>query len=280
MHFMKITEAGEYTRIQNYTMHNTESHRRKRGKRQNKTADCVKRYNHKMKVDKLQYLIMLNFTRGYFVTLKYFQDKHPDTYKAADKTMMDLVKGIKRECKQRGKAFKYIAVTERGRLNNALHHHIIVNSYGMVRELIGRWNEHGYIDIEPIEEDESAYRYLAEYICKDATKEELQSGKSSYHISRNLEQPKVTITISTEAWEESPKAPEGYKVLPDTVVNGFNESVGIKYQSYMIRRKREPKEHKEEQEAHRRNRIQLGNTFKKLFKKRPGAAGRQQGSRA
>lgn len=259
---MKTTIAGDYIKVQNYTPHNTAAHRKKREKSRKETAAAMKRYNERMKAEKLQFLIILNFSSGYMVTLKYGAGNHPVDYMAADNMIMSKLRGLKRELKRTGRELKYIAVTERGKICSGLHHHVLVDSLEYALMLKERWD--GYVSIEPLKEN-GAYKDLAAYLCKQDTKEELPKGKSAYHVSRNLEQPRIEYKLVPDKWEEKPTPPKGYEIIPDTLINGFNNSIGIKYQSYMLKRQIDPKYRQMDRKDKKRRGVLFGNVLKKMF---------------
>lgn len=266
---MKKTIAGDYTKIQNYTPHNILAHKRKRRKKVQETAAAVKQYNDKMRAEKLQMIIILNFKGGYLVTLKYSQGSRDLTYKAADDTLMKTLRSIKREYRKTGQEFKYIAVTERGKRCSGVHHHVLVDSMECAAKLARSWK--GYTNIEPLEE-EGAFKDLAAYICKSDTKEELPKGKSAYHASRNLKQPIIEYSLEPDTWQENPEPPKGYEIVPNSLVNGFNEMIGIKYQSYMLKRQKDPKERQMDHNMKRQRGTLLGNTLRKIFLHRPNGS--------
>lgn len=259
---MKKTIAGDYVKIQNCTM-NIEgcrkSHQQKRAKKKNPTSEEVKRYNKRMRAEKLQMLIILNFSDGYFVTLEYRTDNQPTDYKTADDTMMQFFRGIKRECRRKDQDFRYIAITERGHKKGHLHHHVLVNSLESANKLRKGW-KHGNVNIKHIYGRSNAFLELAEYMLKDDTKEEHPNG-SSYHASRNLKQPTIEREIRQGTWKEEPTPEKGYEILTESVRNGFYEPLGIKYQSYMQKRKIEPSERQKTGNEIKRNITVYKNTM-------------------
>lgn len=251
MYVMKKTIAGDYIKIQKYTPHNLAAHRKPRGKRANETSTAVKNYNQRLRAEKLQMLIILNFKNGYLVTLEYHKGSSPQSYQAADKLLMKTLKAIKRK---HADDFKYIAITERGTETHGLHHHVIVSSIDAALELGSAWD--GYHDYKQLY-DEGAYKNLAEYLTKQETKEEKPRGGSAYHASRNLAKPSIEYQIVNDTWDEKPTPPEGYEMIPESLKNGFNDVIGIKYQSYMLKRQISPPEHQKirTQRKHERTRL-------------------------
>lgn len=255
---MKLTKAADLIKVQNYTPHRARAKGEKRAKRENPTIDAVKQYNQRLRAEKLQMLIYLNFRHGYVVILEYSEGKRPQTYQDADKAMMQTLKRIKRTDKD----FKYIATTERGEKNHNLHHHVVVESLEKARELCKAWN--GYTP-EPMQlYTQDDFERLAYYLAKQDTKEEKPKGCPTYHASRKLEQPEIELLLIDEPWKDEPEPPEGYEnyeIIPQSIVNGFNEYIGIKYQSYMLKRKTDPSERQKEHTRRKRERVQKRNIY-------------------
>lgn len=256
MYLMKLTIADDLLKVQNYTPYRVQEKGTPRKKKENPTSEAVKRNNHNMRADKLQMLLYLNFRHGYTVILEYFQGSSPESYQEADKLMMQTLKRIRRTHKD----FKYIATTERGAADNNLHHHVIVESLEAAKLIKDTWE--GYTP-EPrqLYQNKNAFKTLAGYLIKQETKEERPKGFPSYHASRNLRKPIVEYRVMDEPWKEEPEPLEGYEVIPGTIRNGFNECVGVKYQSYMLKRKIEPLEHQNYKDMKRKERTKKHNMF-------------------
>lgn len=266
MYAVKKTIAGDYIKIQNYTG-NVErarkSHQQKRAKRKNPTREDVKRYNKRMRAEKLQMDIIMNFTEGYFVTLRYSESSHPKDYQDADNTLMKFLRCVKRECQRKDQVFRYIAITERGHEHGHLHHHVLVENLETANIMRRSWSR-GEVNHKKIYGADNAYMELSEYMLKDATKEERIKG-SSYHISRNLRQPTTKREIHTGTLEDDPTPEKGYEVLRESIRNGFYEPLGIKYQSYIQKRKLDPSERQNEGMRKKRSITVYKNTLRHDF---------------
>ena len=129
-------------------------------------------------------------------------------------------------------------------------------------ELISVWGNH--IKISQMYED-GAYKDLADYFCKIETKEEQTKGKSKYHRSRNLKEPLQRTAFAEGSIKDDPVIPDGYQLIPDTLVNGFNELIGVRYQHYTLKKcqKGTPKR---EQKCKKRESI--WQSIKRIFTKR------------
>lgn len=68
MYIEKREYAGMFIMISKYSGR-IGSHKGSRAKRHNKTCDCVKKYNQKLREFKMLGYILCNFDRGYFITL-------------------------------------------------------------------------------------------------------------------------------------------------------------------------------------------------------------------
>ena len=266
---MKRIIAGDYVFTKQYTGNPEKamkSHQQTRAKKKNPTRDEVKRYNRRMRVERLQTLIILNFKGGFVLTLEYGEDSQPQDYKSADNTMMQFLRGIKRELRNKSKDFKYISVTERGHEREHLHHHVLVDSQETADLLRRKWN-HGNVHVKKTHGEDNAYLALAEYLLKDDTKEEKPKG-SSYHASRNLKQPTIERELHAGAWREEPAPEQGFEILTESVRNGFYEPLGIRYRSYTQKRKIDPSERQKEGIKIRRGVALFKNTLKHDYKKK------------
>ena len=234
MYLTRWFKAGEYMFIKNYSTRSYGAPGKKRTKRMRDTPKAMSKYNNTKRAEKLQMLMLVNFDKGFHVTLDYPRDQRPETYKEAEDNLKKCLYKVSRKLKKKGRQFKYISITERGKRAAALHHHVIIEGESMIiEELISAWGHH--IKISQMYE-EGAYKDLAEYLCKIETKEELTKGKSKYHRSRNLKEPLQRIAFADGYIKDDPVIPDGYKLIPDTLVNGFNDLIGVRYQHYTLKR--------------------------------------------
>lgn len=205
-----------------------------------RTPEDIERQNRTNRAKKLQRLILANFTSGdWHLVLKYRPGTRPDTYQEADKILKKFLTAMRLTYKKAGYEFKYIAVTERGKKGQALHHHLVIedistdrlNSVKTVKKL---WP--GYQAFIDLYED-GDYEKLAEYIVKTETKEEQEQGKTSYSRSRNLITPKpIRKKLLRRKWPEIPKPKKGWYVVKESIVDGINPVTGYPYQHYTMKR--------------------------------------------
>lgn len=234
MYINKLLIAGRYVLVKNYTPKRFGAPGRRRRKRKMETPEAMARYNDRKRAEKIQMLMLLNFENGYHVILDYPKDKRPEKYEEAEDNLRKCLYKISRRLKRSEKKFKYLAITERGKIREALHHHLIIESDPeILKELTDIWGNH--IKFAQMYE-EGAYKDLADYFCKIETKEEQTKGKSKYHRSRNLKEPTVKSRIVSGPLKEDPVIPKGYEIVPESVVNGFNDFSGIRFQKYMIKK--------------------------------------------
>lgn len=268
MHLVKLRYAGDYIHVQKCTYKRFGGPGQKRKKKMNETSDYNKKYNDKLRAKNLQLKILLNFENGYHVILKYQKDKMPESYKAADDNLKRFLDRIRRKYKKEKKSFKYIAITERGKRREALHHHMIIECIpGIIEEIAQSWGNHfEFIKMY----DEGNYEDLARYFIKIETKEEAEKGKSRYHISRNLKKPLEKVSLQMGTFKSEPVIPEGYILVPETLFNGHNERFGIKYQEYLL--KRSDKESVRERSERKRSKKCMFwesiNNLKNIFKRK------------
>lgn len=239
MHIQKAYVLKGHVYIKRYSKRSFGAPSKKRARKEKESPEAMKNYNNQKRSEKLQLLILNNFDKGFHVTLDYPVDKRPQTYKEAEENLTKVLHKVSRRLKKQGIQFKYIGVTERGKRAAALHHHLIIEGHSQIlEELMGAWGRH--MKVLPMYED-GCYKDLADYLVKIETKEEQTKGKSKYHRSRNLKEPIEKMTIRAGAIENDPKIPEGYELVNGSLVNGFNEIVGVRYQKYMLRETEKPK---------------------------------------
>lgn len=234
MHFVKLRYAGDYLQVQKYTFRRYGAPGKKRNKRMSVTSEYNMKYNNKLRAENLQLRILLNFENGYHIILKYNKEERPESYKEADDNLKRFLDRIRRKYKKANKSFKYIAITERGKRREALHHHMITECVPeIIEDIADMWGKHFEI-IKMY--DEGNYKDLAEYFVKLETKEESTKGKARYHISRNLKKPLEKISLQIGTFKTDPVIPEGFILVPETLLNGHNEQFGIKHQKYLLKR--------------------------------------------
>lgn len=203
-----------------------------RAKKREKTPEEMEKANRRQRAKNLQRLIMANFEEGDFhLVLKY--KEAPATYADAKKDLQRFLAAMCRSCKKAGYEFKYIGVTERGKKKAALHHHLIVEDRGGIRELVRKhWKGHcAWNDLY----EEGNFKDLADYLLKKETKEE--NAGTTYTRSRNLRIPKCKkVKYKRRKWPETPRARKGWYVVKSSLYEGENGFTGLPYQTYLTKK--------------------------------------------
>lgn len=211
----------------------------KREKKKKKTPEDIRRQNERNRWRRMQRIILANFKEGdWHLILKYRPEERPDTYEEAKAHLKKFFDRIRRAYKKAGIQFKWIAVTERGKRGQVLHHHLVIEdirregieTVKLVKELWPYGNEF-FVSLY----EDGEYEKLAEYLVKAETKEEC--GWCTYSRSRNLivPEPKVEIVFHRR-WRNPPVAPRGWYVVKDSIWNGKNPVTGQPVQHYSIKR--------------------------------------------
>ena len=218
---------------------------KKRKKRKNISPEAVKKYNAKTRERRLQNLILLNFSEGWNITLRYTDKTQPKDYEEAKNNLRLFRDSMRRELNKYGIKFKYIMVTEKGKKANHYHHHIVVESLWDeaidIREFVkAKWEKYGTTYNSKLH-DEGNYKKLAEYLAKSETKEDVKKKhdegyqEATYQISRNLKKPEVIEKVSYYGDMKEPEAPSGWYVDTESLIQGINPYTGKKYQRYFIK---------------------------------------------
>lgn len=207
-----------------------------RRRRSERTPEQIEKQNEANRIKKLQRLILANFRAGksWHMILNYKKENRPDTIEEAKKIMSKFIRRIKKEYKAAGKELKWIAVTERGKRGNALHHHIIIEDLEGIQEKVQKLWKYGNSFWSDIYE-EGAMEQLASYMVKKENKGEKDGTR--YTHSRNLIIPKPKRKIMRRRrWPENPTVPKGWILIKDTLIDGINPVTGYPYRHYSIRK--------------------------------------------
>jgi len=234
-----IYDLGRVKQIEKYYPGNYGAPGMKRSKKIKRTPEDIKRQNKTNRWKKIQRLIIANFKEGdWHLILKYKPKERPDTFDAAQDNLKKFLSEMRKAYKKAGIPFKYIAVTERGKKGQVLHHHLIIEDIAdqrlittaLVKKLWIHGNEF-FVDLY----EDGEYEKLADYIVKIEGKEE--SEWATYSRSRNLITPKPKREkIHRKRWQQEPRAPVGWYVVKDTLYNGINPVTGYPYQHYTIKK--------------------------------------------
>ena len=211
----------------------------KREKKKKPTPEDVRRQNERNRWRKIQRLILMNFREGdWHLILKYRPGERPETWEEAKAQLRKFLNRMREAYKKAGIPFRWIAVTERGKRGQVLHHHLVIedirrDGIDTVRLVKKLWSC-GSGFFSALYED-GEYEKLAGYIVKAETKEE--GGWCTYSRSRNLKAPvKKVEDVPHKRWRDPPVAPKGWYVVKDSVYNGTNPVTGHPYQHYTIKK--------------------------------------------
>ena len=205
-----------------------------RSKNMNPTPEDVKKVNQRNAEKRLRRLINCNFEKNdIHLVLTYKKENRP-TPEAAKKILANFIRRMKREYEKQGIEFKYIHVTEYGKKNGAIHHHILLPGID-TRVIQDQWPNGKarptYFD------DNGDYGKLANYLIKETSKAFMKDDATGrrYHPSRGLKQPKTIVkVVMSKSYREEPKPEKGYYIEKDSIRNGVHELTGSPYQFYRM----------------------------------------------
>lgn len=239
MYTKNTYDLGGIKQIEKYYPGNYGAPGMKRQKKRKRTPEDIERQNRTNRWKKIQRLILANFKEGdWHLILKYRPKDRPGTYEEAEDQLKKFLAWMRKAYKKAGIPFKYIAVTERGKKGQVLHHHLVIEDIAderlittkLVKEL-WKWGNTFWVDLY----EDGEYQKLAEYLVKAEGKEDAAWG--TYSRSRNLIVPKPRREkIYRKRWRQEPRAPVGWYVVKDSVYNGFNPVTGYPYQHYTIKK--------------------------------------------
>lgn len=237
MYIHSETIAGDTVLVKNY---HSNRYRKKVPDRAPATGKCTESQEdaHKRRdIEELTIRLNENFhPKDYYMTFTYRLDARPETVEQAKKDRTELLRRLRRLHKRQGKELKFIAVTEFGK-QGALHHHMVLNSDVDYRMIADCWDK-GRAKLEELEE-EREYSKLAAYIVKSRDKWKANGGKGRmWTCSRNLVRPPTKRWIRrAKSFLDEPRAKKGWRIIKDTMVQGYTDE-GHPYQKYMMIRSR------------------------------------------
>lgn len=239
MYVREVYDLGLVMQVKNFYPGNYGAPGRKRAKKRKRTPEEMKQQNERNRWRRLQRIILANFKAGdWHLILKYKKGTAPEDYKAAVAQRGSFIEKMRNAFRRAGIPFKWIAVTERGKKGQVLHHHLIIEDIEKegvnTVQLVKKYWTYGNVFFAALYE-EGEYEKLAEYIVKAETKEEC--GWCTYSRSRNLviPQPKRRV-MKRRIWKKEPPAKKGWYVIKESIVNGINPFTECPYQYYTMRR--------------------------------------------
>jgi hypothetical protein len=175
--------CGEYLEVDIFPVF---EYQRGRSKKRKPTSETQKQLNQRNAERKLIRLLNTNFTKKDIrFDLTYDDSHYPNSPEDAQREMQNFLRRVKRYRKKHDlPELKYVAVTEIGKRNARLHHHIVMNGGIDITTLAEIWGR-GYTTAKPLQFDEYGIVGIAKYLIKEPI-----LGKR-WCASRNLEQPKT-----------------------------------------------------------------------------------------
>ncbi len=214
-----------------------------RAKKKKATPDQIKKQNQRNKENRVRRLLQANFyPNDLWITLKYPKGTRKSMAEAADE-MKRFLRGMRKDYRIRGEAFKYIYRIEIGKMGG-VHIHILLNRIWGADLLASKNWAFGNADYSNVRE-EGGMAKLAAYIVKPMPED---SGQMSflpeekkqcvrYSTSRNLIRPEPERkhyskrTVRTLI-ENGPKASPGFYIDKDSIISGINPYTGYSYFRY------------------------------------------------
>lgn len=217
----------------------------KRAKKQNLTAEHVKKYNQKQRVNKVRRLIKANFKKfDYFITLKYPKGTRK-LIQEVQKDIKRFIESLRKKYKRAGRILKFIYRLEIGK-KGGIHCHMILPRMPDGDKAISSSWKAGTVNFQNLY-DKGNYEQLASYITKQPDEEvekqlsffpeEEQKTLIKYSTSRNLIRP-VAIKKKYSRWtlkkliDEGPVASKGYFIDKSSIRTGINQWTGMSYLYY------------------------------------------------
>lgn len=176
--------CGDYLEVDIFPVF---EYQRGRGKKRKPTSETQKRLNQRNAERKLIRLLNTNFTKKDIrFDLTYDDEHYPDSPEAAQKQMQNFLRRVKYYRAKNGlPELKYVGVTEIGKQNGRLHHHIVMSGGVDITTLAEIWGR-GYTTAKPLQFNDQGIVGIAKYLIKEPI-----LGKR-WCASRNLERPKVS----------------------------------------------------------------------------------------
>jgi hypothetical protein len=155
-----------------------------RGKRAKETSDIQKRLNDENAARKLERYLNTNFTnKDIAMHLSYADGFLPEDDEQAKRDIQNYIRRAKRIYAKSGiKNVKYIWVTEKGKKNGRIHHHLIISGGVDRTQLEELWGK-GIANSRSLQFTEKGLANLAYYIVKDPV------FYKHFNGSRNLDKP-------------------------------------------------------------------------------------------
>ena len=223
-----------------------------RAEKKKPTPEEMAKQNHWKRCRDLRRLIELNFGPGdWHVTLTCEKEKRPNK-EEAPKVIRKFLGKLRQEYKKQEWELKYVISCEIGD-RGAVHWHMVLNNEHNERTDAAKLIRENWTRGRPYfsnMDETGEYERLADYMVKAAARR-IDKGetveKMSYSRSRNLKKPvERREKVRATTWKKEPRIPEGWELVPGSLVNGMNKFNNLPYQHYVIRRKEKGKDGRSE----------------------------------
>lgn len=187
-----IYTTGEFVDIDIFPVFQPQGKRRSKC---NPTSEIQQQLNQKNAERKLIRLIHNNFTEeDIALTLTY--KVQPENITVAGKLLSNFLRRLKGLRKKLGlEPLKYITVTEVGKRNGRIHHHLILSG-GIDRDVLEELWALGFANSQRLQFGQNGVTGLAMYFVKD------RQTYRRWNSSRNLERPEPQIQDGKTSLEE------------------------------------------------------------------------------
>lgn len=186
------------------------------------------RMNLKQSCQKLELLLAANFTGAdYYITLTYDDTHLPSSRADAKKLLKMFFSRLRKHRRARNQDLKYIYVTEGLHGAKRVHHHIVVNGYNDIDDILSLWTyghtKHMHINTRQLGD-------LAGYLTKEPRDGIPQNGKRCWTPSLNLDKPAAQSEVVADDLDLLP--PTGAIILEH--VENHTEFGSFTYYKYFL----------------------------------------------
>lgn len=173
--------CGEYLEVDVYPVFKKQRGRSKKAKPTTKTQQKLNQRNAERKLIRI---LHTNFTKKDIrFDLTYDNAHYPDSPEDAQRQCQNFLRRVKYARNKLGLTpLKYVFVTEIGRNNGRLHHHIVMSGGMDISDLAELWGR-GYTTAKPLQFNDQGIVGIAKYLIKEPI-----LGKR-WCASKNLEKP-------------------------------------------------------------------------------------------
>lgn len=189
--------------------------------------------NERESVRRLARIINCNFGMGdLWITLKYSNDRLPESYEAAKDNVTKFLRKVKAAYKaETGKSLRYIITTSqnnpRTREKARLHHHIVMDR--VAYEIICRYWPEDQVKYS-VMDNRGDHTAMAKYMVENAPKE---AGKKKWSTSKGLKKPIITEPEQIHEIEKI-EAPTGADVRENILIQDEDSGIESAYMRCVV----------------------------------------------